>query len=190
MKTKKDVNTRVKELKELLKNNSKDAHYTEKLLTELLRLKREDSIIALDCGKPVKGKVFKGETFEIILTTKGALYHTYGGYNIFIEQGKTTLYEALSSLSQLNELMKDMKETEIENLKLYLTSLGFVLNCPFYSISNDDLFYSVADTLIKGLQKLVSAAENAELQPETVVEDSLFKDALLSIEEMKNNNKK
>ena len=53
--------------------------------------------IPFELGK-MTGESFGGETFEIIKTTRGIVYKTYGGYSIFVTPNNVALYETLNDL--------------------------------------------------------------------------------------------
>lgn len=187
-----EVNKKIKEIKEQIKVNSKDAHFADTLLEELhnLYLRKKNPVVALDCGTIIEGKGFKGDTFEITLTNKGILYHTYGGYNLFVEPQNTALYETLFHYINEKDFINNLSGEEKENFELFTQALAYVLNCPLFATAEDGMLFDVANVIIENLTKMLNKSFETELQEETVEEDRVFKDATMAIEDLKEEVKK
>lgn len=153
------------------------------------RKKKVDEVkvepIALDLGKPIDGKVFKGETFEIQKTTKGILYHLYGGYNIFVTPNNASLYETLNDLIENSVEYSKFTGDEKDNFETFISATAFVLNVPLIAFSNSDFMFKIANNVVDYLQQSYDNAMKNELQEETVEEDEQFKEAVLGIETIK-----
>lgn len=143
--------------------------------------------ILLDCGKAIKGKVFKGTTFEMTKTTKGILYHCYGGYNIFVSSSNVSLYMTLDDLIENNEKYSSLVGEDKENFELNLSVIMYILNIPTFSFTSSEFTFDIATRTIQFLNQSLEGAMNMELQEETVEEDAKFKDAMMAIEDMKKN---
>ena len=141
--------------------------------------------ILLDCGKPVEGKVFKGETFELTKTNKGILYHLYGGFNIFVTPNNVALYETLDDLIENQESYNQLTGKEREDFDLNLSAIGYVLDVPLFAFSSAEFTFDIATKVIQFLQKVYDDSMEKPLQEETVEEDQDFKDAVLGMENIK-----
>lgn len=139
--------------------------------------------ILLDCGKEIK--TWKGETFEMVKSNKGILYHVYGGFNIFVTPNNVALYETLDDLIENQETYNKLTGKEREDFDLNLSALTYVLDVPLFAFSNADFTFEIAERVIKFLQKTYDDAMTQPLQEETVQEDQEFKDAVLGLEEVK-----
>ena len=142
--------------------------------------------IALDCGTPIENKIFKGETFEMVKTNKGIVYHVYGGYNIFVTPNNVALYQTLEDLIDNQEFYAKFKGEEREQFELNLSAIAYVLDVPLIAFSNAEFTFKIAEETIKFLQKTYDDAMKEPLQEETVEEDREFKDAVLAVEELRN----
>lgn len=142
--------------------------------------------IVLDCGKAIDGKVFKGNTFEMVKTNKGILYHVYGGYNIFVTPNNTALYETLEDLIENQEVYEKLTGEEKEVFELNLSAIGYILDTPLFAFSNAEFCFSIASQVIQFLQKTYDDAMKKPLQEEEFEKDREFQDAVLGLEEIKN----
>lgn len=182
-----NINEKIKEVKAKIMSNSSDAHFADVLIKELVTLynQKNTTTLALDCGTPIDGRSFSGNTFEIVQTEKGMLYHCFGGYNIFVEPQNESLYQILTELIDTQNDVESWEGIEKENYIAFVQALTYVLNCPFYAVGNDKLLFDVAKCIIDGLTKLVEEAQEKELQDETIEEDRSFKEAVIGMENLK-----
>lgn len=139
--------------------------------------------ILLDCGKEIK--TWKGQTFELVKSNKGILYHVYGGFNIFVTPNNVALYETLDDLVENQETYNKLTGQEREDFDLNLSALTYVLDIPLIAFASADFTFEIAERVIKFLQKTYDDAMAKPLQEETVQEDQVFKDAILGLEEVK-----
>ena len=142
--------------------------------------------IVLEMGKAIEGKSFKGETFEIVKTTHGILYHLFGGYNIFVTPNNIALYQTLDDLIENKEEYEKLTGKEREDFDLNLSAISYILDVPLLSFSSAEFTFHLASEVIKYLQSVYDKSMNEPLQEETVEEDLAFKDAVLGLEQVQN----
>lgn len=140
--------------------------------------------IVLEMGKAIEGKSFKGETFELVKTTHGILYHLFGGYNIFVTPNNIALYETLDDLIENKDEYEKLTGKEREDFDLNLSAVSYVLDVPLFAFGSAEFTFHLASEVIKYLQKVYDEANEAQLQEETVSEDLAFKDAVLGLEQL------
>jgi hypothetical protein len=140
--------------------------------------------ILLDCGKEIKS--WKGETFELVKSNKGILYHVFGGFNIFVTPNNIALYETLDDLIENQETYNNLTGQEREDFDLHLSALTYVLDVPLFAFSNAEFTYEIAEKVVKFLQKVYDDAIKEPLKDETPDEDLQFKEAVLGLEDVKN----
>lgn len=182
---KKVLKERLDELVRQIKLNSKDAHFADKLIGDLLSVKGQMGIepIALDCGKEVDE--WRGETFRITLTDKGVLYHEYGGYSVFVTPNNVALYDVLSDLVINKEEYAELEGESKENFESLLTIIAYNVSLPRVSFLDKDFPQEIAIKTIEFLRKMYDDLMNKELQDETPQEDAEFKEATLALEDLK-----
>ena len=108
------LNEKIRSLKKQIETNSKDAHFAKALVDELLTTKSQLCIepIELNVGKKIDE--FRGETFTIVKTNRGCLYHEYGGYSIFATPAQNALYTTLVDYIDNKEIYSTLKGEEKE----------------------------------------------------------------------------
>ena len=187
---KKVLKERLDEITKQIKLNSKDAHFADKLIGELLSVKGQMMIepTELDCGK--KENEYKGETFRVTLTNKGVLYHEYGGYNIFVTPNNKALYETLVDIVENKEENAKLDGEAKEKFNLAMSAVGYCLSVPKIAFADAEFTYDIATKVIDYIKKQYDELMNTPLQEETIEEDSQFKDATLAIENLKEEAKK
>ena len=181
------------EVKKRIKANSKDAHFADALVDELLSLKGqlgiEPTLVHIPVGDVVK--TLKGETFEMSLTKHGdAIYHVYGGYTIVADGNRMrSLANAISDYVVNQELVESLDEKEREMYDLDLSASAYVLNIPMLAFGDPNLKYDLASTMVSYLRKTYEEALAQPLQEETRDADAKFEDAAIALDKLKNDAK-
>lgn len=185
MKTKAEYNKEIKELKTKLVGLCNDAHFAKTLIDEMLSLKGQSCIepLELNVGKRVDS--LKGETFEIVKTDRGCLYHEYGGYSIFVNPEQKCLYETLVDYVDNKEAHASLEGEEKEMFELNLSAVAHCISLPKYVFVDVEFTYEIATKVIEFLKKTFEEAMDADLQDETIDEDEQFKQATLGLENLK-----
>lgn len=143
--------------------------------------------IVFEMGKPIEGKVFKGNTFEMVKTTHGIVYRLYGGYSIFVTPNNVALYETLDDLIENQEVYSKLEGQEKDDFELNLSAITYVLDVPLFSFSNAEFTFKIAEEVIKFLRNVYDNAMNEPLKDETLqdVKDNIeFEQAVQGIEEL------
>lgn len=181
------IERKLKECKEQLKANSKDAHFASNLIDRMLSYKGQLSVepIEFDCGTPLEGQEFKGETFEIVKTTKGAVYKIYGGYVIFVQPNNKALYETLCDYVDHKEEYEKLEGELKEQFDLQLSAVAYVLNTPLFAFANSEFTYRIATDVIDFLKSTFDSLMAEPLKEETPQQDAEFKEATLGLEALK-----
>lgn len=184
---KETLEKKLKECKEQLKANSKDAHFASNLIDRMLSYKGQLGVepIEFDCGTPLEGQEFKGETFEIVKTTKGVVYKMYGGYVIFVEPQNKALYETLCDYIDHKEEYDQLEGEMKEQFALELSAMAYCLNVPLFCFNDAEFTFKIATMVIDYLKSTFDELMGKPLQEENIEEDNEFKEATLALEELK-----
>lgn len=182
---KKILKERLNDLVKQIKVNSKDAHFADKLIGDLLSVKGQMGVepIALDCGK--EEDEWRGETFRITLTDKGVLYHEYGGYSVFVTPNNVALYDVLSDLVINKDEYAELEGERKENFDSLLSIIAYNVSLPRIAFLDKDFPQEIALKTIEFLRNMYEDLMNKELQDETPKEDAEFKEATLALEDLK-----
>lgn len=186
MSNKDELSKSLKEVKAQIKANSKDAHFAETLVDKLLAIKSEMSVepIELNVGKRIDG--WKGETFEIVKTDRGCLYHEYGGYSIFVTfDNNTALYRTLCDYVDNRRVYETLEEEEKERYELTLQAVAYCLSVPKFCFTDAEFTFDLASMVVKFLREQYEKYIDEPLQEETVKEDKEFEQAVKAVENIK-----
>lgn len=181
-----DINKTIKELKAKIKANSKDAHFADTLIEELLTAKARMGAepIELNVGKRIDS--WEGETFEIVKTDRGCLYHEYGGYNIFVTfDNNTALYSTLCDYVDNRRFYDTLDDEEKERYELTLQAVAYCLSVPKFCFTDAEFTFDLASMVVKFLREQYEKYIDEPLQEETIVEDKEFEQAVKAVENIK-----
>lgn len=178
---KKVLRERLDELVKQIKTNSKDIHFAERLIEELLLTKSQlcNEPLELDCGK--KEDEYETDTYRVTLTNKGALYHEYGGYSVFATPNCKALYQTLAEIAINKEKIFDNHE----DTDLAMTAIGYCISTPKIALSDIKLTFDIAETIVNYINRKYKSLMKEPLKEETVAEDEAFKNSVLATEELK-----
>lgn len=175
---KKELNDRLKKLKSQIKSNSKDPHFADELIKELLQVQKDIVVAPIELNVGKKIDEYKGDYFEIVKTDRGVLYHEYGGYNVFTTfNNNTALYNTLSDYVDNKDTYFELKDEEKELFDLNLSAIAYCLAIPKFCFSNVEFTYKIASETIKFLNESYEKAMNTPLQDETPELDAKFEEA-------------
>lgn len=184
---KNELKDKLEEIKNLIKTNSKDAHYAETLISELLsvhgQLKHEPTLVHV----PLKDieKEADGETFIMATTKDGkAIYHTRGGYTVIADSNYSSLFYTIYNLIDYINGSVELDEETSEILKGDTIATSYILSLPIFVMDDFEYKVQLFDNLVGYLNKKVADAEQ-ELQEETPEENREFQNAVEALETLK-----
>lgn len=187
---KKELQKKLNDIKAQIKANSKDVHFAETLIEELIATKSKIGVepIELNVGKKIDS--FSGETFELVKTNRGILYNEFGHYAIFVEPTQRALYETLLDFIEHKDEFYELKGEEKEQFDLHLSAIGYCLSLPKFVFSDPAFTYNTASNVVQFLRAQYDKLMNEPLQEETIEQDMEFEEATLAIENIKEEIKK
>lgn len=187
MDNKKELKEKLEEIKNLIKTNSKDAHYAETLISDLLsthgQLKHEPTLVNV----PIKDieKQSEGETFTMAITKDGkAIYHTRGGYTIVADSSYSSLFYTIYNLIDYMNGEVELDEEQKSIMSGDLIATSYILNIPMYAMGDFEYKVHLFNDVYEYLKKAIEDAEE-ELQDETPEANAQFKDAVEALETLK-----
>lgn len=186
---KEDLKKKLEEVKAKIKANSKDAHFADSLISDLLSLKGqicvEPTAIRIDESDIVDK--FEGETFVMYMTKRGdAVYHVRGGYTIIADTRQIALNRTIANCVSIHKDMDGLTEEQKEAIFLDMSATAYVLNVPMFAFSDQEFKYNMAKSVVKWLRETYEEAMSVdELQPETTDEDKVFEEGVMAVERLK-----
>lgn len=184
---KKDLKAKLEEVKAKIKTNSKDAHFAEALVNEVISLKGQMMIepTRVHIEERDVDETFTGDTFEMYRTKKGdTVFHTFGGLTIIADPRLISLNGTISTIIDATRTgaMDRLTEEEKEQFLLDVSATAHLLNLPAFIFSNLDFKYEIARRTIEFIRNTYEQAMEAPLQEETPEEDRIFEDGVKATE--------
>ena len=187
---KKVLKERFNEVKKQILANSKDSHWANNAIDELVSLKgqldHEPTIVYLPT-KDVE-KQFKGETYEMSMMKDGtAVYHTYGGYTVVAKPNLTSLAGTIEEYVNSQDYVLTLSEEEKENLQLSLSAFSYIMSLPTFAFSDLAFTYDIAGSIVSFLREKSETLLNEELKDETredIEANEQFREASIALQEI------
>lgn len=184
-------NNRLSEIENLIRMNSKDPQYAETLLNEY-RLEAKKNIQASELFIPSDSVIstIDGGSFVIKECEDGILFHLRGGYDVFVNPRMTSLYKHLVYLLRTRERYDELSDEEKRIFDATYHATFVNLQIPVFMANDEEYFFAVAEQALHYLNKFAEAALNAELKPETPVENAEFENMMEAVKIIEESNKK
>lgn len=183
---KNELKSELNDIKAKIKANSKDAHFADTLIAELLSIKgqldHEPTLahVALDDID----KTLSGDTFNIYAMKNGdAVYRLKGGLTIVVSNGFYALNTSLRDYVYNQDEIDELDESDKELYANDLLATTMIMNLPTIAFSDLDAKYDLYDKVLEwliGLQQKLLV--DVDLQDETPEEDKKFIDATIAMD--------
>lgn len=186
---KKEIKAKIDDIKAQIKANSKDAHFAEKLIGDLLSLKGqyEHQPTMVNVAMDDIIGTLEGNTFTIYKTKSGDTgFHLKAGYDIVVRPTVESLNKSLAEFVDYQKEMDSLSEEEREWYEQDLIATQFCLTIPMYAFADMDFKFKVANMFADYMLKVqTDLLDNVELQEETPEENKRFEEATKGLEELK-----
>lgn len=181
------LNERLNELIRQIRLNSKDAHFAEKLTSDLLSVHRQklsEKSYVFDLGAE-QYKIEKG-SFYIAKHDKGVLFHIYNSFDMVIPVSNNSLYRTLATiLEEHNSEYENMSDEDKLDHDTFIEVVGIILAMPLNILNDTGFAIDIATQVMKRTNELYEEAINTNLQPEDAERDAEFRDTTLNAEALK-----
>lgn len=188
------LKSKLNELKTKIKTNSKDAHFAETLLDELLSIKGQIDVEPTLAHVPLSDvdRELDGETFTMAVLKNGdAVYHVRGGYTLIADGSRMfALAQTIKDYVDSKDLLGELSDEEREMYELDMSASTYILNLPMYAFTDQEFKYDLATMCIKWLRESYDKALEEPLQEEDKELDDSFEDAAIALEDIKDGLKK
>lgn len=188
------LKSKLNELKTKIKTNSKDAHFAETLLDELLSIKGQIDVEPTLVHVPLADvdRELDGETFKMAVLKNGdAVYHVRGGYTLIADGSRMfALAQTIKDYVDSKDLLGELSDEEREMYELDMSASTYILNLPMYAFTDQEFKYDIATMCIKWLRESYDKALEEPLQEEDKELDDSFEDAAIALEDIKDGLKK
>lgn len=186
---KKEIKSKIDEIKAQIKSNAKDAHFAETLVNELLSLKgqleHKPTMVNVNLEDIVD--TLEGNTFTIYKTKNGDTgFHLKAGYDIVVRPTVESLNKSLASFVDYKDVIDKLTEEERGCYEHDFIATQFCLTIPMYAFADMDFKFKVANMFADYMRKLqTDLLDNVKLQDETPEENKIFEEATKGLETLK-----
>lgn len=169
-----------------LKTNCKDAAFFDSQIEKILSLKGQidvEEVRLLIKEKDVL-REYKGETFYIALTKKGAMFHSYGGYTVFAtDRNFSSLYQTLAFfVDDMTEALEKADDEEKKNIETDMMAKLHILLAPTWCFGDVNATFEIATTVVHELNAMADRLENEPLKEEDEKANAEFEEAVKGAE--------
>lgn len=155
----------------MIKSNSKDAHFAESLIEELIKLsnaRNNDNFFPTLTDKDIVGS-YDGGSYVINIFRDGtAMYHTYGGYTVVADYRIESLNSYLKMYVDRMNKLEDLSDDEREIFELDVTSSTYAINIPMIAFTDAALKLELATKAIEYINSVYESAVNSDLPEEDI----------------------
>ena len=185
----KDFSKTKNQIIERIKTNSKDAHYAQTLVDELLSVKGQMDVEPMLYSVPVKEiiKEYDYGNFSIVLCKSCIVWHHKGGFDFRVEPRMKALYEHVSDICKMKDNYDELSDDEKTAYNGILFGMSLVAQLPMFVCVDEELFFDVVNVVMDGLKRMDSYVNNADVQDETPEENAEFEIKMQAAEEVMKN---
>lgn len=185
---KKEIKAKIDEVKAQIKANSKDAHFAEKLIGDLLSLKgqyeHQPTMVYVALDDIVD--TIEGDTFTLYKLNDGRVgYHLKSGYDVVVSPRIEALNGNLKWYIDNKKSIDDDTEESQELYRLNFECTQHMLTLPLFTATDYELKFKAANLFIESLLKAQETLENSETLVDDLVQNILFEDATLAMDEIR-----
>ena len=129
---------------------------------------------------------FEGKSFYLAEHEHGILYHVYNSMDLVIRNNVRSTYEFLKYIiDTANGEYKTMDKEDKEVFESMVQGVSYILGNPLVAFIDNQFMIELTECAIKNLTRITEEALKKPLQEETKLMDEAFKNAVLSVEELK-----
>ena len=182
---KEELKSNLDKVKKQILNNSKDAHFAENLIQELLSIKGQLSVEPLEFNVGRKISEWGNDKFSFVETDRGVLYKERNNFAVF-SSTNYSMYSAIKEIiEELNsEYFKNKSEEDKESFFVAIHAIVHCLGVPKLAFSDAAFMYDMATNVIKYIESLQEQAQEQDVQAETPAEDKAYEDHILAMEDI------
>ena len=165
-----------------MKANSKDQHFADKLIGDMLSIKGQQGIEPTELHIETKDVLFNHNygTFEVIKTKNEIIYAT-NGYRVVIKAYATgRTYEMLDVICMLQEKVDkeeklDEQEQQTLDTLIYFTS---IMNIPLFAFIDDEMTTAMFETLMTQIGRIYKEVDADTLPEDDQAKNEEFKERI------------
>ena len=183
-----DISAELKLVKDQIKMNSKDAHFADKLIADLLSLQKQKDQQPMYLCVPESEvvKTYDFGSFSISNCKGGILFHTKGGYNVYTTPRVKVLYEHLELLLSMKENYDTLTEEGRKSYDNLFLMLNAILMAPIMAPITAQGLVDTANAIVEIFDREAKTLANQPLLDDDALANAEFDNMISATEELKN----
>lgn len=182
-----DINSELKLVKDQIKMNSKDVHFADKLIADLLSLQKQKDQQPMYLCVPESEvvKTYDFGSFSISNCKGGILFHTKGGYNVYTTPRVKVLYEHLELLLSMKENYDTLTEEGRKSYDNLFLMLNAILMAPIMAPITAQGLVDTANAIVEIFDREAKTLANQPLMDDDALANAEFDNMISATEELK-----
>lgn len=182
-----DIDAKLEEVKAKIKSNSKDAHFADTLIDELVSLKGQKNHQPMYLSIPEKDviKTYDYDSFSISNCKGGILFHAKGGYDAYVTPRMKALYEHLALIIDMKERYDELSEEDKENYNSLFSATTMILQIPIFATITPKCFFGIASEALIRLDEATKELLKQPLGEDNPFANAEFDNMVAATEELK-----
>lgn len=182
-----DIGAKIKEVKSQIKANSKDAHFADALIKELLSLKGQSDHQPMYLCVPESEvvKTYDFESFSISNCKGGILFHEKGGLDTYVTPRMKSLYEHLALLLAMKENYDELDEEGRKSYTTLFSTITTVLMAPIMAPITIKGLVDSSNALVEIFDREAKFLANQPLMEEDYHANAEFDNIVAATENLK-----
>ena len=182
-----DISAELKLVKDQIKMNSKDVHFADKLITDLLSLQKQKDQQPMYLCVPESEvvKTYDFGSFSISNCKGGILFHTKGGYNVYTTPRVKVLYEHLELLLSMKENYDTLTEDGRKSYDNLFLMLNAILMAPIMAPITAQGLIDTANAIVEIFDREAKTLANQPLLDDDALANAEFDNMISATEELK-----
>lgn len=178
---KKIIKERLEEVKRQIKNNSKDAHLADKLISDLILNQKQLDIVPLntfDVGKELKRK--QGTSFYVSINENGAVLHIYNNIEYLVHPNNKALFSLLENFVDGYE--GDGSDEYKDLYTAIYTCILYIFCIPTWSAMDLNLMLEFATKMLNYINEKANNLLHTDVTGETFKENVEFENVSILLD--------
>lgn len=173
---KKELKTKIDEVVNQIKTNSKDAKFAASLIDKLLSLKGQLDVEPMRFCIPEKDviKEYDNDSIRFVRCKGYIAFQAKGGLYLIVSPRMSGLYQHLEVVLDMKDKYDELTEEQKKTYDFLYLATTQILQLGIFATCDDEFFFGIAEDIVKRLQTMTEKALNTELQDETYKEDAEF----------------
>lgn len=173
---KKELKTKIDEVVNQIKTNSKNAKFAASLIDKLLSLKGQLDVEPMRFCIPEKDviKEYDNDSIRFVRCKGYIAFQAKGGFSLFVSPRMSGLYQHLEGLLDMKDNFDNLTEEQKEGYATSYLYTTILMQYVLFAVSDAKMFADLANDVMKRYGEFLDRCKNIPLQEETHKENAEF----------------